>query len=136
VRASIDVKMVNILGAFVLAGILVGMFAFSQRKLLDARELPEGSFKQTVLASDVPVLVDFSADWCGACRAMLPILDEFERNNPSVKVVRVNVDKNRDLAKHLRIRAIPTLMVFKDGNMTAQQTGVVDHDSLCRMVER
>jgi thioredoxin 1 len=136
VRASIDVKMVNILGAFVLAGILVGMFAFSQRKLLDGRELPEGSFKQTVLESDVPVLVDFGADWCGACRAMSPILDEFERSNPSVKVVRVNVDKNRDLARQLKIRAIPTLMVFKNGNMTAQQTGVVDHDSLRRMVER
>jgi thioredoxin len=131
-----DVKALNLVGGAILVAILIGYFSFGQRKLLDGHELPEGDLKSTVLESDVPVLVDFSADWCGACRAMSPILDTFERDNPDVRVVRVDVDKNRDLATHLKIRGIPTLMVFKNGNMTARKTGVTDQDSLRKMVER
>jgi thioredoxin 1 len=80
------------------------------------------------------VLVDFSADWCGACRALSPILSEFERRNSDVKVVRIDVDKNGELARHFQIRAIPTLMVFKNGKMTARQTGVADQTALRKMV--
>jgi thioredoxin 1 len=86
------------------------------------------------LESDVPVLVDFSADWCGACRALSPILTEFERRNSDVKVVRLNIDENRELAEYFQIRAIPTLMVFKNGKMTARQTGVADQTGLQKMV--
>jgi thioredoxin 1 len=132
--SSGDFKTFHILGGVLLAAILIGYFSFGQRKLLDGRELPEGSLKSTVLESDMPVLVEFGADWCGACRAMSPILDEFERNNPGVRVVRFNIDENRDLARYLKISAIPTLMVFKNGQMTARRSGVTDQDTLQRLV--
>jgi thioredoxin 1 len=131
-----DTKTLNILGGAVLVAIVIGYLSFSQGKLPDAREMPDSSFKRTILESGVPVLVDFSADWCGACRAMSPILDNFENRNSNVKVVRVNVDKNRDLAQYFQISSIPTLMVFKDGKLTARQSGVTDENTLQKLIGR
>ena len=131
-----DSKTLNILGGAVLVAIVIGYSSFSQRKLLDAREMPDGSLKSTVLDSSLPVLVDFSADWCGACRAMSPILDNFEDRNSDVKVVRVNIDKNRDLAQYFQIKSIPTLLVFKDGKMTARQVGLANETALQKLIGR
>jgi thioredoxin 1 len=129
-----DVKTLNILAGALLVIVAIVCLSLNRGKQLDANELPEGSLKRMVLESDVPVLVDFSADWCGACRALSPILAEFESRNSDVKVVRVNIDKNRELAEYFQIRAIPTLMVFKNGKMTARQTGVANQMALQKMV--
>ncbi len=81
-------------------------------------------FDQVVLESEVPVLVDFYADWCGPCRALAPALDQLAKDVPDAKVVKVNVDDNQELAIQYRINSIPALMVFKDGQIAARHAGL------------
>ncbi len=89
------------------------------------QHISEGEFGDTVIKSDKPVLVDFWADWCGPCHAIAPLLDELaEEMADDIKVVKVNVDENRDIAGAMGIRSIPTLIVFKDGKAVANQSGV------------
>jgi thioredoxin 1 len=84
----------------------------------------QAQFDQVVLQSEVPVLVDFYADWCGPCRALAPALDQLAQEAPEAKVVKVNVDDNQELALRYRINAIPALMVFDGGRITAQHAGM------------
>lgn len=94
------------------------------------------TFEQLVLQSDVPVLVDFYADWCGPCQRLAPVLEEFARENGDVKVVKVNVDYEGDLAAEYNISAIPALLVFKDGKVAAKTAGLANKNALRAMVER
>ena len=133
-----SLKVLNTFGAVALV-LLVGYLVLSQTGLpgeADVDGLPDGGFKRTLLDSPTPVLVDFYADWCGPCRAMSPILDDFAGRNPSVRVVRVNVDQSGDIARHFNIQSIPTLMVFKNGKLTARRSGVVNQDALKQMVSK
>jgi thioredoxin 1 len=84
------------------------------------------NFEQIVLASEVPVLVDFYADWCRPCQILAPTLDELARETPDARIVKVNVDENLELAEHFGVSSIPALMVFKDGNLVAKRLGVLD----------
>ncbi|MCC6125238.1 MAG: thioredoxin [Pirellulales bacterium] len=93
-------------------------------------------FESAVLQADVPVLVDFYADWCGPCRQMEPILAAFAKENPGVKVVQVNVDENGELADRYHIQSIPHFMVFKKGKMTAQQLGGMEKAELKALIDR
>ncbi len=81
-------------------------------------------FDQVVLESEVPVLVDFYADWCGPCRALAPALDQLAKEVPDAKVVKVNVDDNQELAIRYRINSIPALMVFNGGQIAARHAGL------------
>jgi len=81
-------------------------------------------FDQVVLESEVPVLVDFYADWCGPCRALAPTLDQLAKQVPGARVVKVNVDDNQELAIRYRINSIPALIVFKDGQIAARHAGL------------
>ncbi len=82
------------------------------------------NFGSSVLESGVPVLVDFYADWCGPCQRLAPVLEELAAETPGVKIVKVNVDDNPQLAGAFGVQSIPSLMVFKHGRVTNQLVGL------------
>jgi thioredoxin 1 len=84
----------------------------------------EANFKDEVLGSTQPVLVDFWAEWCGPCKMIAPVLDELATEyNGKVKIAKVNIDENQNLAAQYRVTAIPTLLVFKGGQVMEQMVG-------------
>lgn len=83
----------------------------------NAPAVTDSSWNEEVLESDVPVLVDFWAEWCGPCRVVSPIVEELgDEYGESLKVVKLNVDENPDTARQYRVMSIPTLMIFSEGN--------------------
>lgn len=81
------------------------------------------NFRQEVLESDKPVLVDFWASWCGPCRMVTPLIEEIAEEHPEIKVVKINVDEEPELASQYQIMSIPTLIVMKDGVVTNRAMG-------------
>ena len=93
-------------------------------------------FQLDVLNANVPVLVDFYADWCGPCRMLAPVLDQVARETPHAKVVKVNIDTNPQIAQAYGVSSIPTVMVFRKGSVVAQHTGLADRSTLQRLLSR
>jgi thioredoxin 1 len=94
----------------------------------------QADFDQKVLRSDVPVLVDFYAEWCGPCKTLAPTLAELAQENPGVRVVKVNISENRELAERYRVKSIPALMVFKDGKLRDEHVGMASKTRLTQML--
>ena len=95
------------------------------------KQINENSFKQIVLESEIPVLVDFYADWCGPCRTMAPILAELANQfEDQFKVVKVNIENNQQIAEQYNIASIPTLIIFKNGQKTKQMVGALPKTEL------
>jgi thioredoxin 1 len=103
------------------------MLADTQNAVVHA---DEKTFRKEVLDAEVPVLVDFYADWCGPCRVLGPVLEELARETPHAKIVKVNVDDSPRLAGQYRVSSIPNLLVFKDGRVVDQQVGLASKQHL------
>lgn len=94
---------------------------------MSVKVLSEENFEEEVLKSKGTVIVDFYADWCGPCKMMSPIIDAIaEEKGESVKVGKINVDESPDLAEQYGIMSIPTIIIFKDGNISKTFVGVTD----------
>jgi thioredoxin 1 len=97
--------------------------------------MAKGDFSE-LINSEVPTLVDFSAEWCGPCKMMKPILDEVKsKMGDQVKIVKIDVDRNPAIAQSFQIQGVPTLMVFKNGVVKWRQSGVVQPAKLKEVIE-
>ena len=96
----------------------------------------DATFEPEVLKSEVPVLVDYWAEWCGPCKAIAPVLDEVAKQySGKLKVAKVNEDENQEIPRKYGIRGIPTLMLFKNGNVEAQKVGALSKSQLTAFLD-
>lgn len=96
----------------------------------------DDSFEQEVLQSAMPVLVDYWADWCGPCKMIAPILDEVAQEYAGkIKVAKLNIDENQQTPPKYGIRGIPTLMIFKNGNVEATKVGALSKSQLTAFID-
>ena len=98
-------------------------------------KITEENFESEVLQSDKTVLIDFYADWCGPCKVLSPIVEEFASENPDIKVVKVNVDEAQNLAINYEVMSIPTLVVIKDGKEVNRTIGIINKTDLISLTK-
>ena len=95
----------------------------------------KANFDEVVKNSDVPVLVDFNAGWCGPCQAMKPMLDELAEGNPGYVVASVDIDAEDELAEAYDVTSIPCLVVFKGGEEVNRSVGLIPKEAIAELVE-
>lgn len=100
------------------------------------KHISDASFEADVLQASKPVLVDYWAEWCGPCKMIAPILDEVSKDyNERLQITKMNVDENREVPAKFGIRGIPTLMLFKDGQLAATKVGALSKAQLTAFLD-
>lgn len=100
------------------------------------KDITTQEFDEKVIDSSKPVLVDFWAEWCGPCKMLSPVVDNVSEQVGDVDFYKVNVDEESELAREYGIMSIPTLIVFKDGEIVEQSVGVISEDDIKELVEK
>ena len=107
----------------------------SEESKVDILKVTNENFESEVLQSDQTVLIDFYADWCGPCKMLSPIVTEVAKENPDVKVVKIDVDAEQDLAIEYQVMSIPTLVVIKNGNEVNRAVGLIDKSEILSLIQ-
>ncbi len=98
--------------------------------------ITKNNFEAEVIKSEIPVIVDFWATWCGPCRMIAPILEDIANENVGkIKVAKINVDEEMELAMQFKIEAIPTLLIFKNGNLVNKALGLLAKEEIIALVK-
>jgi len=100
-----------------------------------ALNVTRDNFQNEVMESSRPVLLDFWASWCGPCRMLSPVIDQIAAENPDIKVCKVNVDEQQELASQFRVMGIPTLLVMKDGEVMQKSVGAQPKGKILAMFD-
>ena len=101
---------------------------------MSAINITKENFNMEVINSDKPVLLDFYAGWCGPCQMMSPIVDEIAMENPDIKVGKVNVEEQKELALQFKVMSIPTLAVIKNGQIVKRTVGALPKEQILSML--
>ena len=105
--------------------------------MAEVLHITDATFEADVLRSDVPVLLDFWAPWCGPCRMIAPVLDDLAAEfGDKVKVAKINIDENQATPAQYGVRSIPTLLLFKEGKIVATQVGALPKNQLTAFVNK
>ena len=116
----------------------IGQFTAMGILLICSRksDIPMKSSFKKIISSEIPVLIDFHADWCGPCKMLTPILkDVKEELGDAVKIVKIDVDKNQAIASKYNVRGVPTMLLFKNGKQVWRQSGVIQKNDIVQVIQ-
>lgn len=102
---------------------------------MEIKQVTSKNFEEEVLKSNEKVLIDFYADWCGPCKMLSPIVEEVAKERTDIKVVKINIDEEQDLAIKYQVMSIPTLVVIENGNILTSSVGVIDKKEILEMLK-